>query len=589
MMKNRILPPLYFEKSGKVYPTTSREGIPDKTWEKMSDDQKLGHVKDPDEIEDKETQFVNRRARTKKSEGIEMTRPYTMDEITTAQLLKGHPQAQEIVDTFFKSKKKTEGGEEFQDGSEDSIGKEGHAAPARPGTIKHEGGNPVPGPNHPGTAAKNASIEDEDLQKANKYRKEKSHSKVLNPRRVNLGHSDQPLGIKTHKEVAIQHGDRSKEPTTDRWHAKTSVYDKGGEHEGKVTNMVADSYKYDKEKGDIRVRRAGEERHKRIPANAAHEKELKNASLHATLDEILDDDLQKSINIVGDFLIEKGYDLDETNEIIEDYFGFEKSGVERGTLTDNEPNEFKDGIEDDDTIPEGEEGEGETAEEAQVGKSFTQDESTLEHLRKTMGAERFEELMKAVIPKYTQPGALSSRVNAPSEKETASNPLINRRANPEKIAALTQKLQSGTKKSEDDFDLEKSEEGEEQMEKDYSLEFSEDILKAMGLYKGSPSVSKKVSGGKATQILYGSEHEGEVGKRGKPETRYEHPKSKVSKRTRFEPTKGEVTVRTREKGNKEAEWKDRKIGAGEEEKLKNASTSSSDLHKALDEILAKRG
>jgi hypothetical protein len=62
-----------------------------------------------------------------------------------------------------KAKKETnESGEEFQDGSEDTIGAEGHAATARP--IAHEGGGQ--GPDHPGTKTKRASQEDGDLQKS---------------------------------------------------------------------------------------------------------------------------------------------------------------------------------------------------------------------------------------------------------------------------------------------------------------------------------------------------------------------------------------------------------------------------------------
>jgi hypothetical protein len=489
MENRRVQPPLYVEKA--IHPEKAAEHARDIAQTSREEAIRQGAVKDPDDLESSETRFVTRRAREARRLKKEksMSRPYTMDEITTAQLLKGHPRAEEIVDTLFKSNKKTEGGDEFQDGSEDSIGSEGHAPPGRPGTIKHEGGNAVPGPDHPGTAVKNASEDDFDLEKA--------------------------------------------------------------------------------------------------------------------------------IDIVGNFLLEKGYELDEINEIIDDYFGLEKSGVERGTLTDNEPEKFKEGIEEDDTIPEGD--EGETAEEAQTGKSFTADEATLEFLRKSMGQERFEDYIKAMIPKYGTPGALSSKVNMPSEEEKAKNPLINRKADPEKVKALTQSLKASAEKSEgEDADLEKSEEEElekggkhrdsqtqeraewakdpeeekrEHMKKkseepeEFSLDYNEDVLKAMGLYKGSPSVSKKVSGGKATQIAYGSEHG--VGTAGKPETRYTHPKGKTEKRYRFEPKKGEVTVRERAKGDKGAEWKERKIGAGEEEKLKNASTSSLDLHKSLDEILAK--
>ncbi len=63
-----------------------------------------------------------------------------------------------------KSKKRNESGENFQDGSEDTIGADGHASPARPGTIKHEGGGE--GSDNPGTKTKKASMEDGDLEKS---------------------------------------------------------------------------------------------------------------------------------------------------------------------------------------------------------------------------------------------------------------------------------------------------------------------------------------------------------------------------------------------------------------------------------------
>jgi hypothetical protein len=61
-----------------------------------------------------------------------------------------------------KSKTRNESGEEFQDGSEDTIGAEGHAPPAR--AIAHEGGGT--GPDHPGTKTKKASQEAGDLEKS---------------------------------------------------------------------------------------------------------------------------------------------------------------------------------------------------------------------------------------------------------------------------------------------------------------------------------------------------------------------------------------------------------------------------------------
>jgi hypothetical protein len=199
---------------------------------------------DPDRRDDQ-----NDEAKDMKAEGDATRKPddpteksYTADEITVAQLLKGHPQAQELLDLLKspvvggvgsggkdpgevrvrnetsgalsankkqlspeqqaamtakikastaaiksegedtdiekaedvapvytlefsgdilkamgleKAKNRNESGEEFQDGSEDTIGGEGHAAPGRPGTIKHEGGGE--GPDNPGTKTKKES------------------------------------------------------------------------------------------------------------------------------------------------------------------------------------------------------------------------------------------------------------------------------------------------------------------------------------------------------------------------------------------------------------------------------------------------
>jgi hypothetical protein len=59
---------------------------------------------------------------------------------------------------------RAEGGEDFKDGSEDTIGPEGKAASARPGTIKHEATNQ--GPDHPGTATKKEKSVSADLNKS---------------------------------------------------------------------------------------------------------------------------------------------------------------------------------------------------------------------------------------------------------------------------------------------------------------------------------------------------------------------------------------------------------------------------------------
>jgi hypothetical protein len=62
---------------------------------------------------------------------------------------------------------RAEGGEDFKDGSEDTIGPEGKASPGRPGTIKHE--HEDQGPDHPGTASEKQkqqkSKDDEGLAK----------------------------------------------------------------------------------------------------------------------------------------------------------------------------------------------------------------------------------------------------------------------------------------------------------------------------------------------------------------------------------------------------------------------------------------
>jgi hypothetical protein len=544
-----------------------------------------------------------------------------------------------------------------------------------------------------------------------KGRKSETQFKVTNPERVKLGRAkDTHHDLDAPKEEVMQYGHRSKKPTSVRWHTKEHDYDVGGKHQDKVTNVHADSYELDKEKGDIRVRRAGEYQHKRIPANAEHETELKNASMDSFLnksfenrkampelfksrekDEQVDphpypktlentkdpDKVEKyehqqemkkkypnprgremkrsyTIDEITTAQLLKGHPqaqeiLDELNKSkknesgeefqdgSEDTIGGEghaavarpatvhdgdKGGDHPGTatkkesqqksegdadlekseddseddveksdnFTDNEPEEFEDGL-------VGADGEDDDGDVLVSKKSWTEDELTLGHLLKTMGPERLETVIKAVInSKYTEPGALASKNNPKKE-----NPLTNRKVNPEALKALKNRLGTGAaEKSEDDFDLEKGEGGqkeeraewakspekekEEHMkDKSYSLDFSKSVLENMGLLeKGSPSVSKKVSGGKATQISYSD----------KPESRFEHPKSKEDKRYRHEPEKGEVTVRSRPKGDKTAEWKERKLDTGNSEenqkKLKNASEGDFDLHKALDAILEKK-
>lgn len=72
-----------------------------------------------------------------------------------------------------------EGGEDFKDGSEDTIGSEGKASPGRPGTIKHE--HTEQGPDHPGTATgkqkQQKSKDEEDLKKAEKADDEEEEEK----------------------------------------------------------------------------------------------------------------------------------------------------------------------------------------------------------------------------------------------------------------------------------------------------------------------------------------------------------------------------------------------------------------------------
>jgi len=362
-----------------------------------------------------------------------MKRSYTIDEMTAATMLKGHPQAQEILDELNKSnKEKNESGEEFQDGSEDTIGGEGHAAVARPDSIKHEGKPSGKGPDEPGTNTKNASIEDGDLEK--------------------------------------------------------SEDDEG-------------------------------------------------------------DDVEKSDN-----------------------------------LADNLPEEFEDEMEEDDTIP---------AEKGGAKKSLTADEETLNHLLKTMGAERMEETIKAVIGGVSRtgykmgenpkaPGAGVAGGATPEQKAKAAT-------EKENLRALTLKrFSAGSSNKSEESDLEKGkggqkeeraewakdkekEEEEHMKDKSYSLDFSKSILEAMGLEKGATSVSKETGGGKATQINYGT----------KPTTRFKHPKAKSDKKYIHSPAKGTVKV------EKEGE-KTREIGVSEEAKLKNASMSSADLYKSLDAILEKK-
>jgi len=247
-------------------------------------------------------------------------------------------------------------------------------------------------------------------------------------------------------------------------------------------------------------------------------------------------------------------------------------------LADNLPEEFEDEMEEDDTIP---------AEKGGAKKSLTADEEILNHLFKTMGSDRIEEILKAEAASiYTTPGALSAKRSGGYEGVKMMNELDKfKRKEPSMLDPKKEEPVS-SKKSEES-DLEKGKGGSEERaewakdpekekrehmsEKSYSLDFSKSILEAMGLEKGATSVSKEAGGGKATQINYGT----------KPTTRFKHPKAKSDKKYIHNPAKGTVKV------EKEGE-KTREIGVSEEAKLKNASMSSEDLIKSLDAILAKK-
>jgi hypothetical protein len=410
-----------------------------------------------------------------------MKRSYTIDEMTVATLLKGHPEAQEILDELLKGKKKNESGEEFQDGSEDTIGGEGHAAVARPDSIKHEGKPSGIGPNEPGTGTKKASIEDGDLSKS----EDEGDDVEKSDRKSEQGQSA-----------------RSAAPGTDaaEYYTRRSKASKmGGSRPGKEMPT-----------GDAALR----------------EYRAKNKSEQL--------DFQKSDN-----------------------------------LADNLPDEFEDEMEDDDTIPP----------EKNAKKSMTADEAILSHLLKTMGADRMEEIVKAVIggrnldpgqvsKKYAEDPREAGNVAGGGPLKGEDNPLTNKKINPTALAALKQGVGTGGAAKSEESDLEKS---EDNMSEEYSLDFSKSIMERMGLEKGATSVSKEAGGGKATQINYGS----------KPTTRFKHPKAKSDKKYIHNPEKGTVKV------EKEGE-KTKEIGVSEQGKLKNASVSSADLYKSLDAILEKK-
>jgi len=429
MQNRRVMPELFFK--DKVVRTTTPE-------ENAKIDEAIARRKKFDEGKAKAQSAY----KEKLKEGA-MKRSYTIDEMTVATLLKGHPEAQEILDELLKSKKKNESGEEFQDGSEDTIGGEGHEANLR--GVDHKTG----GGGHPGTSTKNASVEDGDLEKSE------------------------------------------------------------------------------------------------------------------------DEEVEKSDN-----------------------------------LADNLPEEFEDEMEDDDTIP---------AEPNK--KSMSADEETLGHLLKTMGSERMEEILKAVIGgRNLDPGQVSRKMSEdptkPGGLAGGAAPEVKERAAAEQAkmrGAAMARLTGGsssTVKSEDEPDLTKSEDDEDDdtekskkteeagewakspekekrehmSEKSWSIDFSKSILENMGLEKGSPSVSKKVAGGKATQISYGT----------KPETRFKHPKQKTGE-VRYEHNVKAGTVTKKESTGEKGKFKEGKpIDVSDEKKLKNASDGGFDLIKSLDEILEKK-
>lgn len=473
-----------------------------------------------------------------------MKRSYTMDEVTVAQLLKGHPMAQEIIDELNKGRAKNESGEEFKDGSEDTIGTEGHAAVARPGSIKHEGGYKGKASDNPGVDAKKASQDDFDLEKA--------------------------------------------------------------------------------------------------------------------------------MDIVGEFLLEKGYNLDEVNEIMDEYFGLEKSD----NFTDNDPEGFEDGLVGADG--EDDSGDGPEGGDVVVGKSA--DDSTINYLVKTMGEDKAEEFLKAVIGgRRLDPGQVAGVMSGNPQKGHLSGgpaPEVKARAAEEKkrmkdtaLRALQSKLGTGgaeksegdgdleksegqpptyqeiekkqedvqsgkvererkakariaaAEKSQDDPDLEKAKKGtqkeeraewakdpegekrehekeEKSMSNEWSLDFSKSILQRMGLEdveKGSPDVSARKHGGKIRQISYSS----------KPESRWEHPKAKEHEKTVYHKKTDEIETETKPK-EKGAKWtpKGSRVSIGDKAKMEakfrpktksggdeggaEKSEGEFDLHKALDAILEKK-
>jgi len=216
-MKNRIIPPLYFEdlsktRTARKYFQANRVARAKGTFDPMTeyydaradasdtkgnpswpeDNKKIKEYREnnsmddnlnkdrivrtttPEEDAEVKQAIERRKAWDKKrsgdygkykkllSEGAkEMKRSYTIDEMTAATMLKGHPDAQAILDELNKGKKaKNESGQEFQDGSEDTIGSEGHESNVR--SVDHvtgSGGNP-------GVTTKRASMEDGDLEKS---------------------------------------------------------------------------------------------------------------------------------------------------------------------------------------------------------------------------------------------------------------------------------------------------------------------------------------------------------------------------------------------------------------------------------------
>lgn len=426
-----------------------------------------------------------------------LKRSYSMDEVTVAQLLKGHPQAQEILDELNKGRKtKNESGEEFQDGSEDTIGSEGHASVARQSTV-HDGAK---GGDNPGVKTKKASIEDSDLEKSHNFT-ENDPDEFEDGLPGADGEDDSGQGPEDDGEVVVG---KSIDDLTIDFLIKTMGEDKADE----FLKAIIGGRRLDP--GQVSSVMRGNPQAGHLSGGAAPEVRA-------------------------------------------------KAEQEKKMLQDRAMRALKQRM-----------GTG--------GAEKSEGEADLEKAEPT-----YHETDKA--QEKVQSGQAERERKAKAKIAAAGLDKSHKKGTPEEERAEWAKDPEGERREH------KKDEEKKEKSMEWSLDFSKSVLENMGLEKGSPSVSKKVSGGgRATQIRYGADKGEDEGKTGKPETRYSHPKSGEEKRYRFEPKKGEVTVRSRKKGEggEKGEWKERKIGAGEQEKLKNASEGGFDLHKALDEILEKK-